>query len=184
MNDSYIIELFNKRDERAIEETERQYGSYCTAIANRILQSREDAEECLNDTLLIAWNHIPPENPRYLSLYLGAIARNFALARHRDRNTIRRGGNGSKALDEIEAVIPSREDPEQFLLDRELAELINRFLRSVKEQHRNIFLCRYYYFYSVEEIAKAQGVTERNVRTILRRVLQKLRQYLEKEAYL
>ena len=186
MNDSYIIELFTKRDERAIEETERQYGSYCTAIANRILQSREDAEECLNDTLLIAWNHIPPENPRYLAQYLGTITRKMALQRYRNQRRQKRGGKKELdlALEELEAILPTQETPEGPLLQKELSFYINRFLATLPQREQGVLVCRYYHFYSTEEIATAYHLRTEQVRQILSRTLKKLRKFLEKEKYL
>ena len=185
MNDKSIIELFNKRDEPAIEKSKKQYGAYCTAIAYRILQNHEDTEECVNDTWLKAWNTIPPEQPRSLSLYLGALTRNTALNRLENKNAkLRGGGELDIVFHEIEAVFATYGDPEKAYEQKELTEYINRFLKTVSKRERNILPCRYFYLYSTEQIAAAHRISQNHVRTILSRTLKKLKQYLEKEEYL
>jgi RNA polymerase sigma-70 factor (ECF subfamily) len=92
MDDKRIIELFFARDEKALKECGQIYGRYCEAIAKNILGNDEDAEEVLNDTLLRAWNSIPPEKPKSLKVYLGALARNLSLDRYRKLTAEKRGG--------------------------------------------------------------------------------------------
>ena len=185
MKDSDIIALFWQRDETAIKETQKQYGNYCTAIADRILGNFEDAQECLNDTLLRAWNSIPPEKPRSLALYLGTIIRRIAISKYRSIHQQKRGnGELHTILEEIESSLFSQDDPETEVLQKELTEKIKSFLQTIPERERNVFLSRYFYAYSVTEIAQACRLTETNVRSILSRTLTKLKKRLKKEAYL
>ena len=182
MNDKDIVALFEKRDEQAIKECRTAYGSYCHGIALRILESQEDAEECVADTWLRAWNAIPPAKPKSLANYLGTITRNLAYDCYR-KNHQQKRGNGEIALafDEIEAVFTHNATPDDALDQKALAQTLNRFLATLSERDRNILLARYYFVYPVKEIAKKHGKSEKYVRVVLDRTLQKLKKFLEKE---
>ena len=102
MEDAEIIELYFRRSEEAIAESDRKYGAYCSSIAWRILKSREDSEECVSDTWLRAWGAMPPARPRFLRAFFGKITRNLSLGRYeRDHAAKRGGGEVSIALDEL-----------------------------------------------------------------------------------
>lgn len=182
MNDKDIVALFEARDEEAIRECRAAYGNYCHSIALRILENQEDAEECVADTLLRAWNAIPPAKPRALAIYLGAITRNLACdAYRRKRQQKRGGGEILLAFDEIEEAFSPNATPDEALDRKELAAVFNRFLGKLSERDRNILLARYYFVYPVKDIAKQYGKSEKYVRVILDRTLQKLKKFLEKE---
>lgn len=182
MNDKDIVALFEKRDEQAIRACRAAYGSYCHSIALRILENQEDAEECVADTLLRAWNAIPPAKPRSLASYLGAITRNLACDGYRRKHQKKRGGGEVLlAFDEIEELFSSSGSPDEAFDRKELAQTLNRFLATLSERDRNILLARYYFVYSVKEIAKKHGKSEKYVRVVLDRTLKKLKKYLEKE---
>ena len=185
MQDSVIIELYNKRDERAIVETQDKYGAYCMTIAYNILADRLDSEECVNDTYLRAWNTIPPEQPEQLRSYLGAITRNLSLDRYRKKTREKRGGGDMPlALEELDEIIAAPSDVEREYELRALGECINRFLHTrVSARDCDIFLCRYYFVYPIEQIAKQLKFSEAYVRNILSRTRRKLKTYLEKEGY-
>ena len=185
MKDTEIIELYNARNEQAIEESSRKYHNYCYAIAFRILQNNEDADECVLDTWMKAWNRIPPDRPDKLSTYLGTITRTLSINRYKhDHRQKRRGKEASLVFGELEAVLADGTSPDLVCEQNELASIINRFLDSLPERERNILLCRYYFFYSVKDIAKSNRITVANVYTILSRTLEKLRKYLIKENYI
>lgn len=181
MDDRKIIELFFARDERALRESEAAYGKYCRAIAKNILASDEDADEVFNDTLLRAWNTIPPEEPKSLKVYLGTIARNISFDRYRKMTAEKRGG--------CEAAI-CLEEAEEFLADRseelekgEISRLLNDFLRSLPERECDIFVRRYFYCDSTAEIARRFVLREPNVLVILSRTRKKLKEALRKGGY-
>ena len=182
MNDQDIIALFEARDEQAIKECQTVYGSYCHSIALRILENQEDAEECVADSLLRAWNAIPPAKPRSLASYLGAITRNISYDCYRRRYQQKRGkGEIPLAFEEIENVFAASGSPDEVFDRMALAQTLNRFLATLSERDRNILLARYYFVYSVKEIAKKHGKSEKYVRVVLDRTLKKLKKYLEKE---
>ena len=184
MTDNDIIELFFDRDEQAIVQTDRRHGSYCRAISRRILSSAEDAEECVSDSYLRLWQRIPPERPALLQPYLGRIVRNLSLDRLRELGAEKRGGRAlTVALDELRSVC-SPEDAESLVAARELGAAIDRFLRTLPEEHANVFLRRYYFFDSRSEIAARYGITSAQVSVKLSRVRKKLAQYLKEEGYL
>lgn len=184
MKDAEIIELYFKRDEKAIDETVKSYGKYCFAVADNILKNAADAEECVNDTYLRAWGAIPPERPRSLKIFLAKITRNLALNRYFAAKSEKRGGGEvSVALSEIEDFIADGGSPDEELSAKELAAHLRRFLLGRPTRDRAIFIRRYFYFESVSDIAAAIGVGEDNVYLILSRTREKLKKYLQNEGY-
>lgn len=185
MEEHEIIGLFWRRDERAITEAEKACGSYCFSIAENILHSREDAEECVSDTWLRAWQSIPPQRPARLRLFLGRITRNIAFDRYRARKAAKRGGGEMESvLEELEDCIASPETVEHTCDQRELQRLINAFLRELPYRERQIFLQRYYYAEPVSKIAAEYGLTGNHTSVILKRTRERLRKYLQQEGFM
>lgn len=179
MEDSKIIELFFDRDENALLQTSAKYGAYCSSIAFNVLGNPEDAGECMNDTLLRAWNSIPPQRPQSLRAYLGRIARNLALDRY-DRLTAEKRGGGQYelALDELSECIAETERPYE---DSQLSALIDAFLEKQDAEKRKMFVKRYFYLDPVKKIAKDLSVSESKVKTTLLRLRNSLKEELQKE---
>lgn len=176
MEDRDIVQLYWDRSEGAIPATAEKYGPYCTAIARNILGSREDAEECVNDTWLSAWNSMPPHRPEALSTFLGKLTRNLSLNRYkRDRAQKRGGGQLPGVLDELDGCVSGAEEE---LDRRELVEAIDGFLTTLTPEKRGIFLCRYWYADSVADIAARYGMRQGAVSMALNRLRGKLRDYL------
>lgn len=185
MEDLEIVELYWNRDESALSETKNKYGNYCHAIAYSILHNNEDTEETLNDTYLAAWNSMPPHHPLNLSTYLGKLCRRLSLNRWRFLNAEKRGGGQvTLSLDELGECVPDQKGIREELEEKLLAESINDFLSELKESERKIFVCRYWYFDPIEEIAKRFGYTQSKVKMSLKRSRDKLRQHLLKEGIL
>lgn len=184
MEDKEIIDLYLAREERAIQETDGKYGKYCFTIANNILESPEDSQECVSDTYLAAWNNIPPRLPAVLATFLGKITRNISLNRWRNRNAYKRGGGQVElALEELEGCLTSGETPEDKLAKKELLRSLNRFLGSLPETERNVFVCRYWYLDPIADIGNRFGFSKSKVTSMLHRTRGKLRKHLEKEGY-
>lgn len=182
MEDSEIIALYHARSESAIAKTAEKYGRYCHAIAFRILQNDEDAEECVNDTYLRAWNTIPSKSPRHLKTFLGKITRNLSLNTYEKRTADKRGGDQIPvALDELAECLPADtrdNDPTDDLL---IKEVLDRFVRGLSPTARQIFVRRYWHFESVAEIAAILGMSENYVSVTLMRTRKKLKTVLQKE---
>ena len=182
MEDEKIVDLYWQRSPAAIEETDKKYGGYCETIAYNILHSREDAEECLDDTYMAAWNAMPVNRPQRLSPFLAAISRNIALKRARDRSRAKRGGGELRlCIEELSEVIPSGADVEREVEAKELSRLVNGFVSELSQAERRVFLSRYYYMLPVREIARRLGFSESKVKSILYRTRKKLLCFLEKE---
>ena len=182
MDDSTIIDLYWARQEQALEETDRKYGNYCWTIAHNILRNRQDTEECVNDTYLKTWNAIPPHRPAIFSSFLGKITRNLSIDRYKAGRTGKRGGGRVLvALEELEECLPASGSVEQALADAELARLIDRFLRRLPEKECCIFLRRYWYVDTIQEVARRYHLSEGTVKSSLHRTRKKLREYLEQE---
>lgn len=184
MEDRKIIELYVHRDEKAITETSHKYGPYCFSIANRILNNKEDSDECVNDTWLKAWNLIPPTIPKYLHLFLAKLTRNLSFDKYRMEHAKKRGGGElSLVMDELEEVIADSGNVEAEYERKELAGIINGYLHSLPDRECNIFLRRYFYMETVKEIAKRYALSESNVSMTLSRTRKKLKEFLEKKEY-
>lgn len=185
MEDKQIVELYWRRSEEAVRLTADKYGPYCRTIAGNILSDPRDAEECVNDTWIGAWNAMPPHRPNRLRLFLGKITRCAACDTLRAGAAQKRGGGEyTAALEELGECVPSSPGADQAALDRELEELVNRFLSGLPARECSVFLRRYWYVERVEAIASRYGLKENTVKTILRRTRGKLRTYLEKEGIL
>lgn len=182
MEDERIVELFFRRDERAIEEAAHAHGGLFRTLALRLLGDFQDAEECVSDMLLAAWNSIPPHRPEKLPAYLARLTRNLALRRRRDAGRLKRGGGEADlALEELDECLPAEESVERAVERRELAAVMERFLRALPKTERRVFLGRYWYCESVRELAERFGFSESKVKSMLRRTREKLKRYLEKE---
>lgn len=185
MEDQRIIELFWSRAEIAITETDQKYGKYCYSIAYNILTNNEDAEESVSDTYMAAWKAMPPKRPSILATFLGKITRHLSIDRWRSRNRYKRGGGEIIiALEELKDCIAEEQSIEKVLERKQLALVFNRFLESLAETERRIFLCRYWYLDSIADIANYYGFSESKVASMLHRTRKKLRTVLEKEGLL
>lgn len=183
--DQKIIDLYWNRSENAITETAVKYGRYCTSIAYGILKSREDAQECVSDAYLTAWNAIPPRRPADLGTYLGKITRNLSIDRLRTRNRDKRGGGEMPlALEELEEVVVGSDSPESEAIRKELAASMNRFLGELTVQERYVFVRRYWYLDSMADIAKNTGFSGSKAASMLYRLRGRLKKQLIKEELL
>ncbi|MCR5808452.1 MAG: sigma-70 family RNA polymerase sigma factor [Clostridiales bacterium] len=182
MDDSRIIDLFFARDERAIEETNNKYGAYCFTVANNILESREDAEECVSDTWLRAWNAIPPKRPAVLKAFLLKIARNISLDRLKAARAAKRGGGETElAIEELGECVAGTADVFGELMEKRISGLIRDFVHGLTERERAVFVRRYFFLESVKTVAQRYGMSEGSVMTQLSRTRKKLKDILEKE---
>ena len=181
MEDSKIIELFYQRSERAIMELSQKYGTVCTRIAKNILNNALDAEECVNDAYLGAWNTIPPQKPNPLKTYICRIVRNLSIKRYHSNTSMKRNSFYDAALDELENCIPSGKTVETELSAKELAQIIDDFLDTLDKENRVIFVRRYWYSDSISDIAKRFRMSNNNVSVRLSRTREKLKKYLKKE---
>lgn len=185
MDDQAIIDLYFVRSENAISETAVKYGGYCYSIAYNILANKEDAEESVSDTWLTAWRSIPPKRPSALAVFLGKITRNGAISRWRERNAGKRGGGETDlALEELAECVADANTVESTYAHRETVLAFNRFLGTLPETERNVFLRRYWCVDTMADIAASFGFSESKVKSMLHRTRQKLHKQLEKEGLL
>lgn len=179
-----IITLYRHRDEDAIRMTAEVLGGYCYTVAYNVLNSREDAEECVNDTYLAVWNAIPPAEPASLRAFVTAITRRLALNRYKEQNRGKRGGGQVPlALEELAEVVSDTEDIPADYARKELLESMTRFLRGCSPRDRGLFLDRYIRLEPTAVLAERYRVKEAQVLLILSRTRKKLKAHLEKEGY-
>jgi len=180
LEDNKIIDLFFARNEDAIVETDAAYGRRLFALANNVLQNREDAQECVSDTYLKTWDTIPPLRPQFFFGYLAKLCRHFSLGKLDWKNAAKRKAEVVALTQEMENCVPDtrREDE---LEGKELGRLLNAFLRQQTPENRMVFLRRYWYADTVAEIAQRYGISENAVMTRLHRTRKRLNSYLQKE---
>lgn len=179
MDDAKIVQLYWDRNEQAIPATAGKYGNYCTSIAKNILGNNEDAEECVNDTYLNAWNSMPPHRPSILSTFLGKIVRNLSFNRYKHNTADKRGGGELPVvLEELSDLVSGKDDVGQAFDQKELTKAIDTFLDSLSPEKRSIFISRYWYTDSISEIAVRHGMNDGAVSMTLNRLRLKLHNYL------
>lgn len=185
MDDLQIIDLYWKRSESAIAETHQKYGKLCFRLAMNVLDNREDAEECVNDTYLATWNALPPNRPTHLMAFLGKLTRRISIDRWRGLSAQKRGGGQiSLCLEELVDCESSAPGVEDTAVSREAAAALNALLDQLPSEERIIFVRRYFLMDSVGDIGRSFGYTEDKTAAMLRRTREKLRKRLTKEGYL
>ena len=178
IDDERIIDLFFKRDQQGIRELDIKYGKTCHNLSYNITNSKQDAEECVNDAYLGAWNTIPPTRPNPLLSYIVKIVRNISLKIYWRKQAAKRSGNYKIALEEIEGCIAGPQNVEDEMEARELARIIEEFLDTLTLENRVIFMRRYWFADSYKDIAELVGLTEKNISVRLTRIREKMKQYL------
>lgn len=184
MEDFEIVDLYWERDERAIKESDAKFHRYLFKIAYNVLSNKEDSMETLNDTYMKAWFSMPPHRPCRLSLYLGKIVRELSIDSYRKMNRIKRKSNQyCVSISELDNCIPDTRRTEEIIDLHILVDCINTFLASLSSEKRSIFVCRYYYMDSIDDIAKHFGFTKSKVKNILFKLRKELKIILEKDGY-
>ena len=190
MDDDAIVALFEQRDAKALTLAKAKYERYCQSISLAVLQNRADADECVNDAYLQAWNSIPPTKPESLRAYLGAITRNLSLNLWKKNHAAKRVGDQvDLALSELNEVVAvfgnsSENNPAANYDGQLIREALNKFLAGLPDGQRNVFVRRYWHLRSIAEIAQDYQLTESNVKQILFRARNQLKGVLEKDGLL
>lgn len=184
MSDEQIVELYWRRDERAIRETDRKYQHFLLTVAHNILRDAQDCEECLNDTYLGAWNAIPPTRPKVLQAFLATIMRRTAIDRYKAGKRQKRiDSELTVALSEVEEFLADGSDPAAELDAHELGRVISEFIRALPKRRMYIFMSRYYTARPIGEIARLLGCSESTVNKEIAAIKRDLKEMLEKEGY-
>lgn len=184
MDDRDIIQLYWDRNDQAIGETSVKYGRYCKSIAKNILENEQDAEECVNDTYLSAWNAMPTHWPEQLVTFLGKITRNLSFNKYKFNHAQKRGcGEIVLVLDELADCVSGIDNVEQEIDRMELIGALNAFVAGLPEVKRSLFVRRYWYADPIAEIARAHGMRQGNVAKILERLRKQLRMYLTERGF-
>ena len=182
MEDLAIVDLYWARDERAIAESDSKYGRMLSSLSYSLTSSHQDAEECVNDTYIAAWNSMPEDRPEFLGAYLSKIVRRISISRFRSEHRQKRGGSGTDiVLDELGECIPDSWDVQADFENGRLRGVLNDFIGSLPRERRDVFVLRYFCSKSVGEIADQLGLGQGKVKTMLHRTRLALKQLLEEE---
>ena len=184
MEDEKIVQLYLERDETAIRHTAEKYGLRLRFLSFGITSDRQTSEECENDTYFEAWKRIPPNEPReYFYAFLARITRHLSVDRCRERTSLKHSGYIVELTEELEMCLPASDDIDSVMDAKMLGEAINRFLLTLSQEKRVIFMRRYFFLDTVSAIAKRCSVSESKVKTSLFRIRKDLKDYLIKEGY-
>lgn len=178
IEDEKIIQLFFERSEQAIKELDLKYGKVCHKVSYNILRNRQDAEECVNDAYLGTWNVIPPQRPNPLLTFLCKIVRNLSIMRHHSNTAMKRNSTYDVALEELEGCLASAATVEAEIEADELTCIIDSFLETLSQENRVIFMRRYWFSDTYQQIAERVGITENNVAVRLTRIRKQMKDYL------
>jgi len=180
--DDAILRLYQERKEEAIDETDRKYRRYLLTVANRILGSDEESEECLSDTYLRAWNAIPPAEPRHFLAFLAKITRNLALDR-RERKAVQKRipQELCASLADCEHFLPDQMTIEEQVEAKEIARVIDAYLDGTTERRVYLFIGRYYFMTPIASLAKALVCSESTVNKELAAIRRELKERLLQE---
>ncbi len=181
MEDKEIISLYFERNEQAIEQTDIKYGLLCRKIAMNILCKIEDAQECVNDTYLAAWNSIPPQNPTSLKTFLGRITRNISISKFRANHAKKRYSTMETMLSELDDCVPDTFDVEKQVEEAMLSQYISEWLDSLTDLDRTLFVRRYWYGDSNKTLARKCGFTQNKMASYMFKLRVALKSFLEKE---
>lgn len=181
MEDREIIRLFFHREESAVTQLQNKFGGFCYSIAKNILESVEDTEECIWDVYLKVWNSIPPQNPDNLKVWLGKVVRNCALNLWDKKHAKKRFSEAVVPFDELQDCIPDFTTPERVLEKEELGEVISRWLKTLNNADRNLFIRRYWLCEPLCDIARANNINEKKLAKRMYILRKNLKIALERE---
>ena len=181
MKDERIVELIYNNDEKGLHEAEAKYRGLCRSVADSILDSDEDREECVNDAFLAVWRNIPPEKPKNFRAYIARLVKNISLKRSRDNMAYKRRANYNAAGDELLEIIEDGRTIAEEYESKRIGEIINAFLAGLPKRDRDIFVLRFWYGDTVPSISKSMGVSESLIRSLIPRLKKKLAEELAKE---
>ncbi len=181
MEDEKIMDLYWQREESAVAETAKKYGHYCQTIAYNILNDYEDAMECENDAYIALWNTIPPKRPLYFKAFLASVVRNISFSKYDYNSAKKRNSRFDLVLSELEECLVTKEDVASSYEEGEIATYISDYLKTLEKTKRQVFVRRYYYSDSIAMISRQFGISESKVKSMLFRIRNNLRRYLEKE---
>ena len=179
MNDQEIISLYFDRNEQAIKETDTKYGKTCMQVSMNILHSRPDAEECVNDTWLAAWNTMPPKWPQNLCGYLGKLVRNISINRLKSLRRECRDTTLTVAFEELEDIIPAPDETDSSVI----CGWLDEYLGTLPQLDRQLFVGRYWHNHSVKALARHYGMTANAATKRITRVREGLRDFLIERGY-
>jgi len=178
--DADILNLFWMRSQQAIEETGKSYRNLMLLICRAQGLSEEDSEECVNDALLSLWEHIPPDRPDHFKAYLSKVVKNLAISKKRREISQKRGGGAVMSLDGLEELIPSEHCLAEEVESGMVTECINDFLAGEEESERKLFVLRFWFGLSQQEIAERLGLSRSAVNRRLTGIIKRFRKFAER----
>ncbi len=157
------------------------------ALARRMLQNEQDAEDVTQQTFLSALEHLQGfREEASFSTWLLRIATHAGLKIIRKRRGLEMTSleqatepqDGYEGIPHPEYITDWSKSPEELVLQNETLRLIEEALAQIDEKHRFVFLLRDVEGLSVKETAEVLGLSEANVKVRLLRARLQLREVL------
>lgn len=178
--DEQIIELYWRREEKAIQETDKKYGQFLFRIAYNILHERLDCEECQNDTYLGVWNAIPPTRPTVFPAFITQIMRRIAINRYKEKASKKRiPSELTISMEDVNGTLHGDDSVAAKYEMAEVGKIINNYVRELSDRQRYIFIDRFYLAESVETIATDLSISVPTVYREIDKIKHSLKLYLE-----
>lgn len=174
MREELILRRLRRREPAALEALMGRYIAYVSAVVWNILRyamQPEDAEEVVSDVFLAAWDQAEDLKVGSVKAWLGAVARNKAKNKLRERNQ-------ELPLEEDLLELPGDNDPAVAAQTAQEREMVRESVQKLPDEDREIFLRHYYYAQTVKEISQEMALNESTIKTRLRRGRMKLKEFL------
>lgn len=156
------------------------YQQYAFRVAFRLLSDSDGARDVVQETFIRIWNHrqnIDPE--KKFTTWLYRIVTN--LCYDRLKSPAARTDSLDSALSEQ---LVSGENPEKSVSDKEVIDLIHRFIRFLAPKQKIVFVLRDIECLSMKEVSAITGIRIGAVKTHLYLARRAVRNYLnELEMY-
>lgn len=182
MKEEKLLKNLKRKQRYALDKAIQIYSGYVAAVIRDIsgrALSREDCEEVAADSFLALWDHAGSldESRDSIKGYLAAIARNKTISRLRKRR------EEPLEADELILRAPGKEEPEETLIRRELGQVLRQMVNDMEEPDREIFICYYYRYEKVKDIARRMKMNPSTVKTKLARGRKRLKEMLCERGY-
>ena len=184
--DHDLVLLARSGSEKAYRELLDRYQRPVFSLVYRMVRDRELAEDLAQETFVKVFNHLGSYNPTYkFSSWIFKIASNLSIdhLRRKEPETISLDGSrNAQTPDQIEATritVESRdENPEEFLLAKELGQEIEQAIGMLRPEYRTAILLRHVEGRPYEEIAEIMEIPLGTVKTYIHRARSELREAL------
>ena len=183
LGEDTLIALAKRGDAAAFDHLWQSHAQMILRITYRITKNREDAEDALQDSLLMAFMHIKKFDGRStFSTWLTRIAFNSALMMIRKkRHGVDLSLDDRRNQDVTLDILSPASDPEACVAQREQEEILRDAIRSLRPGIRQAVELQQLQEHSLRETAKRLGVSLAAAKSLLFHAKIALRKFMKPE---